>query len=247
MDFKLDRYTLNARLAPMLITLMPVGLAVLSLFPAKSSNLALVVGVVTYCGMLVLLSNMGRDLGRNMQIKLFKKWGGSPTSKMLDPNVSQMPKTQLSAIHASLKKLTNVSLPENAGPQEKEDVFETWTTYLRTNTRGQDNGQFRLILSENISFGFRRNLYGLRWIGFALAIVALGIVIGDHTIITRGGEPWHIDMLALRPVAKAAILVTVWTALVFLFVVRESWVKTAAEAYAKQLLEGVFVLGKGEM
>ena len=228
----------------MLITLMPIGLAVVSLFPTKSTHLGLVIGVVTYCGMLVLLSNMGRDLGRNMEAKLFKKWKGSPTTRMLDPSTSDMPKMQLNKIHAGLEKLTGLSLPEDDNDARK-DVFETWTTYLRINTRGQDNGQFRLILSENISFGFRRNLYGLRWYGLALTILALGVVIGDHTMITWGGaKPWHLDMLALRPVAKAAILITCWTLLILVFVVKEKWVKSAGEAYAKQLLEAVFILNK---
>ena len=176
MQFHFDRYTLNARLAPMLITLMPIGLAIISLFPASSSSMGLIIGAVSYCGLLVLLSNLGRDLGQKKEKSLFKKWGGIPTTTMLDPVKSDMTPEQLEAIHSRLEKLTAIPRPES--DENKDAVYEAWTTYLRTNTRGQDNGQFRLVLTESINYGFRRNLYGLRWIGFWMAIISLGIKIG---------------------------------------------------------------------
>lgn len=243
MDFKIDRYTLNARLAPMLITLMPIGLAIISLFPNSSSGLGLVIGAVSYCGMLVLLSNLGRDLGKEKEKALFEKWGGKPTTIILNEKTSSFSKTELKAIQAKLAELTKTPLPEGASAEEENQVYDTWTSYLIANTRGDAHGQFKMVLAENINFGFRRNLLGLRWYGFWLAVAALIIIIGDHSILTWGGaKAWQFDMLDLRPSAKSAILITVCTAWIFFFIVKDDWVKLAGNAYAKQLVKSTYVL-----
>ena len=53
-------------------------------------------------------------------------------------------------------------------------TYDSAARWLRKATR--DRRQFNLVFTENVSYGFRRNLFGVRWIG---GLVALLCAVAD--------------------------------------------------------------------
>jgi hypothetical protein len=94
------------------------------------------------------------------------------------------------------------------------------------------------VLSENAYYGFRRNLYPIRWIGVATAIIA-GVVnlwlIVD--LIGSASVTLFADFRAQVEIENLAGLVVDILFLIFLATRSKSWLKTAADTYALALLK----------
>src|SRR5437899_225369 len=78
-----DAYTARARLLPGLLVVLPVAVTVYAWDPGNALGWNGLGGVITASGGTFLLSFLARDLGKNAEERLFKKWGGRPTEVML--------------------------------------------------------------------------------------------------------------------------------------------------------------------
>ena len=80
---RVDTYTWKARIAPVLIALLPVPLVVYVWFPGSSvvARIATILGAPVL--LLWLLSELGRDMGKRNEAKLWTSWGGAPTTQRL--------------------------------------------------------------------------------------------------------------------------------------------------------------------
>ena len=135
---------------------------------------------------------------------------------------------------------------EEACPEWADAKYAEAVRALRDATR--DGGRFPLVFAENVSYGFRRNLWGLKPIGMPIAVV---LVLFAWTLLTLTvwGRPWpdpwwdvfaNPDRVAVIRVAVAVVHTA--CAAYWLFWVKPSWVKVAADAYALRLLDSVPVL-----
>jgi hypothetical protein len=135
--------------------------------------------------------------------------------------------------HAKLRRLVrSVRIPtrakELADPIAADQVYDACVAYLRNATR--DRAKYGLIFEENINYGFRRNLWGMRASGIFLAaigVAASGIVAASAW--TRNDPLWGIASLIAT---GNACLLSWW-----MIRIRPPWVLTAARAYAERLLE----------
>ena len=93
-----------------------------------------------------------------------------------------------------------------------------------------DRKRFRLVFKENVSYGFRRNLYGLKPIGLivALTCTVANMVAAYQSVVSEGGSFSAAGAAAL---AANVVVVVGW-----IIVVKPAWVRDAADAYAKALL-----------
>lgn len=226
----LDRYDRRARLAPALIVALPVGLAIVTWFPSGFRGLATAVSIGAWCGVTLLAANMGRDMGKQREPRLFARWGGKPTTRLLRhrdaPN-----HTLLERQHELLSAL----VPEPPGPSREEEradparadeVYELWTAVLRERTR--DTTKFPLLFAENCSYGFRRNLWGMKPLGITTALI--GGAAGVAKVWLTGPSD-STAPLAATCAGACTLLLLGW-----LFWFRDSWVRIPAEAYAERLL-----------
>src|SRR5947208_9959356 len=76
-----------------------------------------------------------------------------------------------------MKLVRDVKLPtseeEAADPEGADQRYEACVRFLRNATR--DRSTFPLVFAENVNYGFRRNLWGMRSAGIACsAVSALG-------------------------------------------------------------------------
>ncbi len=227
-----DPYTVRARLLPALIAALPLGIATLAWFPNGVLGWGAIWALVVWSGGTFLLAELGREVGKRKEPGLFASWGGKPTTRLLRhqgaPN-----RPLLTRRHAKLAALTGIAMPtaemEAADMRASDEIYEAWTTFLRDRTR--DRKKFDLIFAENCSYGFRRNLWGMKPLGMFLTLIGLAAV----AVI-----PWLDPSARVAPRAGTVIVtgaINVLLLLGWMLAITPAWVRTPAEAYAERLLE----------
>jgi len=229
---KLDAYTINARYKPALIVALPIFLAVLAWFPNGIKGLSVITGLLTWAGGTALLAQIGRDQGKKKEPGLYADWGGQPSIRMLRhrdaPN-----KVIMARRHSKLQGLIkDIKIPteqdEKEDPAGADRVYDACCAFLRANTR--DKKKFPLIAQENMNYGFRRNLWGMRPFGVGMSLI--GIALVGLSIITFVAEKTPVPRTVVVAGILNGILLILWLAWF-----NKGWVKIAADAYAERLLE----------
>ena len=139
----------------------------------------------------------------------------------------------------SLHPNATASLPDStrillAGHIAADAVYAAWSNYLRIHTR--DTKKYGLLLKENVSYGYRRNLWGLRPIGIAIS-VSCGIACGVRLYVLRESTNAFDGPLA------AAIGVSVLFLFLWVYRFTQHWVRVPADAYAERLAGATETLG----
>ena len=244
-----DRYTIRARIEPALWAVIPFGVLLFIWMAVDSIPVGALWGAVGTCGGTALLSQIGRDQGRKKQAALWKSWGGPPTTRLLryrDPPNKEI----LSRWRTKLEKLMGYTLPneleESENPTGADQKYEAAVSFLLEATR--DTSRFPLVFAENVNYGFRRNLWGLKPFGLGVALLAttLSWVLLFSSADLSTMEVWLDNVIndpnrAVIARLSGSMLNTVIVA-VWLFVIKPQWVKTTAEAYAQRLLGAIDTL-----
>jgi len=223
-----DKYSLNARLYPALILFLPIGLSVASFFPEKFTGCDLLVATITTCGLSFFLENLARDQGKKKESELFELWGGKPTTLMLRYKDTALEPVTLERYHKKLESLLSIKLPS---PQEElevlskaDELYESCVKYLRENTR--DWKEYRLIFAENVNYGFRRNLWGIK--PAAIVIILLSLLVVCISL--------YLDLIGLKMVVIATVLLNIGLLVLWTIRINPEWVKVPAFDYARHLL-----------
>jgi len=228
---KLDTYALYARALPVLLVALPGALASVAWFPEAKTWWSAISGLLAGCGIPVLLSQIGRDSGKNKESALFESWGGKPTTRFLRhrdaPN-----KVLLAQHHRKLQDLfSDIRIPsaqdEAANPNGADEVYDACVALLREKTR--DKQRFPILYGELVSYGFRRNLWGMKPLGIAVALA--GTVAISVLLILRLHQAEPPSPIAVMVAASDLLFLAAW-----LFWIKPDWVRIPAEAYAGQLL-----------
>ena len=224
-----DEYGRKAQLYPALLGLMPALVTAFVMFPQLISLKGSVGAIIIGCGTLYLLANIAREAGRRKQGSLFPD--GMPTEQLLrhrDHALDSQTKDRYKRY--LLSNVPGLRLPtaedEEADPQTADRDYRSAVKWMLDNTR--DNQR---VMQENIAYGFRRNLFGLRiWaITITLAMGTLAAVIIWHRHKT--------DLLATGPEMLLVVFVDLLVLpAIWLWVVTQKWVRSAAEGYAYALL-----------
>lgn len=224
-----DAYTLRARTAPAVAAALPaVGLIGGALVAPSGVPKAggLLLGVI-----LIVASQLARDAGRRIQPDLWARWGGSPTVQLLRHRSTNDP-TRVQRHHTRLQAIRGERLPsaeeEAADPAWADARYDDAVADLRDLTRERE--RFPLVFAENVNYGFRRNMLGLR--RWALAVAGAALVVAILLALFDDGTPGE-RLAAWGPSAAIALMAAVfWSRFV-----TPSWVRLAAAAYADRLLE----------
>ena len=221
-----DKYSLQARLAPALLTLFPAILLLAIEFPHLYQTAAGLVSLVLICGVLTLVSHFARTRGKKVEQRLNTKWGGRPTTRfLLNANGELDDRTYNRYLTFFSQKIPNWGLGEN-----KREDLESAVRWLLERTR--DTATYGLVFKENISYGFRRNCLGMKPVGLFIVILCsvywLLQIQAEYTSLHEV-LPLHMGGLGI------AILLLLW----WMFVVGDDWVQEAGNAYAKTLLGSI--------
>lgn len=242
MELPIDVYTLKARLTPALLTILPLIVTGITLFPQALDGWRSLYVVAATSGFLYLLSELSRRAGKRRQEKLFKAWGGKPSVALLR-FMGARNRELVVERHRNLatlfpgKRIPSVK-DEERDPQRADDIYEVLGQTLIERTR--DKKLFPLLFKENCSYGFWRNLWSLKPFGIVACLVSLALVVGAALV-----KPDYFSTLSkkilIAPISLDAALLFVW-----MFWVRPSSVRIPAESYAERLLEACATLTRIE-
>jgi hypothetical protein len=243
-----DDYNRQARLYPALLALLPPLIALLAWFPSLlTSNVGTTfLTLVVSCGLLFALAVFSRSCGKLTEARLLKLWGGWPTTQWLRHSDTHLAAATKTRYHKALVKhvpgwILPTSDEERSNPSAADDAYRSAVDWLKERCRGKG---FPLVIKENIEYGFRRNMRGIR--PFAFGVIALAI-IGTFAAfahqITRAGD-WSISAIfnhaPIELVGATALLLVALAC--WMFFVTDLWVREAGDQYARALLSNCDVL-----
>lgn len=234
-----DPYDRQARLWPALLAIFPLTTVVSLLYGPKLSAVSNVSMAIVSCGGLFLMMNMSREMGKRLEPKLFERWGGKPTTQILRHRDNTIDSITKQRYHVFLAQKINALFPnpeqEAAKPEAADEVYASAVRWLINQTR--DTKKFELLFKENVSYGFRRNIYGMRSLCVIVCIGCIWLVLLNQKVINWSSAP-YIDTKALFKMTDAAILavlVSLAMLAIWVFVSSEKWVRSAAFTYAETL------------
>jgi hypothetical protein len=227
----LDRYTIEARLLPVLLVFLPIGAVVFGLFPVDRLEWGIISGLLTSFGFTALLSQLGRDQGKKKEPLLYKKWGGAPTTLMLRYLGSKFKQVTLERYHKKLGTMLNLAIPspelERTDSIKADNMYQSFVDFLKEKTR--DKKSFPLVFAETVNYGFRRNLWGLKSI--ALVVASLAFVVSAISVYFQIRSSESISVSSLFSLSLNALLLIIWSCWI-----NVGWVRVAADAYAQRLI-----------
>lgn len=233
-----DPYDRKARLYPSLLLLAPLAVLIVAAVSAKYSALqALAAGAVS-CGGAFLLTQLARDFGKKLEPKLFDSWGGLPSVAIFRHADNRLDAITKARYHRTMGSLLKQTKPptenqERENPSAANEVYAAWSNYLRAHTR--DQKKFPLLFKENINYGYRRNLLGLRPFGLLITISVAVVAFGRGCWIYY--QTGQIDQMMSGVAFFSVVLLLMWG-----LRVSPEWVRVAADAYAHRLVEAIDML-----
>jgi hypothetical protein len=234
MDFLkvFDAYSLRARLFPAIIAAAPALAALALLISWKSFGLSNLIATVAILVLLFAIADFARARGRAIEQKLYAKKGGMPSIVMFrrsDSTIDDGAKERYRTLLADKLQVTApAATVEHADPAAADSFYDQCCVWLRQHTR--DTKRFPLVFNENVTYGFRRNLFGVKWLAVGLNLVVVAICLG---ILWRQGWGW--DTAFGARVGVVLVIAAMHLAYVLL-AVRESAVWDASRAYARELI-----------
>lgn len=227
----MDTYQRRARVYPVLLTTFPAAFLAATIMSAPPAWWKTVVGLAGSAGLLFFVAQIGRTFGRRKQEILFDTWRGKPTTILLRFRDTQN-RRNVEWLHSEVEQLVARQLPteaeELADPIVADAAYDAAVHRLRELRR--DRRRFPLVFEENCSYGFRRNLYGLRQPG---KLLAWGCMLASAALLLLS----MVGALDLSRLGMGLSLLVAITAIaLWTWIVNEEWVREAAFAYAEALL-----------
>lgn len=225
-----DRYDVDARLKPALFAALPLAITIAVWLVVEWPTITALLSLAGLCGFTYLLSRLARRRGRLVQDELFAELGGLPSTILLrnrDTRISSITKQRYHHFLRSKGLRVPLAAEEAADPIAADLAYASCGDYLKEMTR--DKTKFTLLFQENIDFGYRRNLRGLRPAATLLLMVLLfvnGVVIAFKS--SAAPElPWK--EIVLEAVLLATLALWIWA-------VSKKFVLDAGWAYGARLL-----------
>jgi hypothetical protein len=237
-----DTYDRPARLYPALLCLLPLLALVALLYAPNVSALTGVATIAASCGGLFLMTNICREMGKRLESKLYRDWGGKPTTQLLRHRDSIIDSVTKRRYHAFLAGKINAPFPdaeqEKSDPVKADEVYQSGARWLLDHTRPESGKQFDLLFRDNVTYGFRRNALGARPLGITIACACLvWALVKEHVLFISRGKivDWpafgHLSPTAIASLAVSGVMLLVW-----LFFFTKTSVRGSAFSFAETLL-----------
>jgi hypothetical protein len=240
LDNLFDDYSRKARLYPAFLTLLPLFVLAAAYTDWLKFDFSNVAWMIFAAAGLFFLSDFSRQRGKAVEQKLLQSWGGFPSQTLLRHTDPTFDHHTTDRYHRCAERIAEgLVLPtpsqEKESPAEADELYKSVSHSLLPLTR--DKAQFSILYKENVTYGFRRNLFGLKSIAIILSVAAIIIVAVlemDRLILLK--MPSERGNVAL---AASTLTLVCWC-----FLVTKKSVRTAAHDYGRQLLMSLEGLAK---
>lgn len=234
----LDRYDRTARIGPALFALLPAGALVAVWLPGLSKAVAGAGALLLVCGVAYFLKGYARTRGHRVEERILERLGAWPSTLALRHGGPLLDEFTRDAYHAVLRAKGQPipTADEQArDPARADAMFERARKWLLEQTRRADHPSDRLLFEENIDYGFRKNLVGLK--PFAVGLL-VGCLLLDLAILAVSLNPTNANISA------GAILAAVYLIglLVWATVLTDDFVEKASWKYTTRLLASLDTL-----
>ncbi len=232
-----DSYSRVARLYPALLAMGPLVWSALVVSPDLFSSWAKgTASVLVVSGFLYFFSSIARSRGKLEEERLTKLWGGWPSTIVLRHRDGTFDEFTKGRYHKALNKLCpDPPMPtvdeERDDPARADAIYRSATKCLIEARRDKKYG---LLHGENASYGFRRNMLGLKPVAITIAFLAVVATLFGWALFE--GFPTDISGFAksiktyprfpLLAVADAGYLV------VWLIFINSRFVRQASDEYS---------------
>jgi hypothetical protein len=233
-----DPYERTARLTPALLVILPVLVPLVCVYGPKNPTLTALVALLSSCGVLYVLSSVARGRGKKLQEKLVEKWGGLPSTIALRHRDTSFDVVSKRRYHEYIRTKLRIGMPtpedEARNPVEADEIYIGAGRRIRELTRGER----KLLLKENIAYGFHRNMLAMKSAGIASSLlgIAYGAVISKalslHPLAVSLAELTTPGLAGGMTLAISLMLLAVWS-LYF----DEDKVRRIGFSYAERLFE----------
>lgn len=235
-----DHYQLNARVFPAVISATPAIAALGAVLAWR--GISVPSGIASACLVVLFfaMSDLARRRGKLIEPRLFARLGGMPSIRMLsrtDTTLTELSKQRYRAFLAA-----RLGRPEPTADQEARDkeaaneFYAAAGNWLRENTR--DKQKFKILFDENVTYGFRRNLLGLR-----AASAILSSLIFAVCLLILCPLSWPLNFSSGFVLRDLFVLgVSIFYGLYLIFVVTWRAAEEAANSYGRQLILSIDIL-----
>lgn len=233
-----DPYERKARVYPALLVMLPILVPIVGTYGAENTVLTGIAGLVLGCGAIYAVANVARGRGKVLEEKLIGKWGGMPTTIALRHRDDFLDSVSKRRYHEAIRERLGIAIPtaveESEDTTRADDIYVGATRRLRELTR--DNKE--LLLEENISYGFHRNMVAMKPVGIIICLIgiAYGMVL---TPVIQVSSPYFYLEYINTPGLAAGLTLAISVALLLLWILHfnKTAVKRAGFAYAERLFE----------
>lgn len=240
-----DEYDVKARLFPALLALVPVVAVLVGAYNAELKLNHALVGVLAFLGVFYFFANVCRELGKRHEARLYAKWGGKPSTQLLRHSNSKIDKVTKERYHRYLEKAVPTPFPsaqdEVANPAAADQTYEGAGRWLLGKTR--DKKKFGLLFQENVSYGFRRNAFGIRWIAVAISLASISWVLVMAQVLSLQGFD-QAKLTGMQTGQYVSIAISLVALVAWAWYFSERTIQTAAFSFADMLLRSCDQLPK---
>ena len=226
----LDQYSLQANAFPVFVLIFPIILCLTVFFPDGLKIQLGSASAVVSIFLAVLFEHIGAELGKRLETRLWQRWLGPPTVRFLRHSNEEFNAVTRQRIHSRLADLGFhiPSIQEQTHDAAAADTYwDACIDCLKERTRIRKD--FPLVFKGLVGYGVKRNMLGLKPLALVVSVSCSSICIWRISEAIRDGASIDVPVVAsLISVALCAI----WT-----FFITERTVATAADRYAKYLLE----------
>lgn len=172
-----DAYEIQARVLPAMLVVSPVAVLVAQIALAKRNWLAMIGwGAGLEVVLAVLVSKVGHALGARLQGRLEKEWSGLPTHAWLRATDQTHSEQQRRGWWKALLVLSGFDIEKAVKENDAAEVDRViGDAVAACRNKLKSNKGASLVQTYNITFGFARNLAGMKWLTLVICVACAAI------------------------------------------------------------------------
>lgn len=228
----LDGYALKARYYPALLATIPALVALAILISRAKFGLTTGIASLAIPVLVFAAADIARRMGKRREEQIFVESGGKPSVIMMRYSDDTFDPASKEAYRSFYASKINQPVPteeeEKANLTAGDAFYDRGGAWLRENTRDK---KFSILLSENITYGYRRNLLGLKWPALFTNLVL--ILLCGYLLYKKGAFDSDDETTIAQLIVVALAVVH---SLFMGFGVSRQAVYEASRQYARQLI-----------